>query len=102
MRNRSGTLLRTLGVGGLALVSGVAVSIVGGATAGPANVVVGATVALIGLLPVLRSLPFRAPARVPSVRPAGHRRAVRRVLGFARGGSARAAAVRRHTSMICC
>jgi hypothetical protein len=101
MRNGSGTLRRTAGVGSLALVSGATVSIVGGATAGSIGAVLGATVALIGLLPVLRSLPLRAPARVPSVRPAGHRRAVRRLLGFARGGSACAAEVKRHTSMIC-
>jgi hypothetical protein len=101
MRNESG-MLRTAGVGGLALVSGATASIIGGAMAGSAGAVLGATVVLIGLLPVLRSLPLQAPARVPSVRPAGHRRAVRRALGFARGGPVRAAAVKRHTSMICC
>lgn len=101
MRSTSGTLVRTVGLGGLAAVSGATVAVAGGAAAGTAMAVLGATVALAGLLPVLLPIPARAHARVTDSHSAAQIRRVSRTAGLGSRGAARAAEVKRHTSMIC-
>jgi hypothetical protein len=101
MRNESRTLLLAAGVGGVGFVSGTTAPGLAESVAGAVTAVVGASVTLAAMLPLLL-VPVRMPARAIGVRQAGPIRVRRRAPAVAGRGSARAAAVKRHTSMICC
>jgi hypothetical protein len=101
MWNTSGTLLRTVGVGGLVLFSGATASLVGGVTAGTAVAALGVMVALMSLLPILPPIPAAATARAADAGTIRSVRLARPAPDGGRRGAARAAEVKRHTSMIC-
>jgi hypothetical protein len=101
MRNKSGRLLHTVGVGGLALLSGATVSVVAGATTGAVVAALGVTVALMSLLPILLPLPAAATAHGAGSRTIRSVRLARPAPDGGSRGAVRAAEVKRHTSMIC-
>ncbi|KPK01242.1 MAG: hypothetical protein AMS20_14000 [Gemmatimonas sp. SG8_28] len=102
MRNNMRTLLRTAGAGGLALVSGAMAPGIDGSMAGATMAVAGATIALTAMLPFLLPVPLHVPARVAGLLPTRRVNIVRCTPAVGSRGSARAAGVKRHTSLICC
>jgi hypothetical protein len=102
MRNNMRTLLRTAGAGGLALVSGAMAPGVGGSLAGATMALAGAAIAVTAVLPFLLRVPLRVPARVGGLQPTRRVNMVRCAPAVGSPGSARAAGMKRHTSLICC
>ena len=96
MQNRLDMRLRSVGVGGLALVSGTVASAVGGLTVGIALAVVGVTATLMALIAHRPAASVVATAPAPGPHSRRSVRHVRSAPDVANQGSARAAEVKRH------